>query len=111
MIVPHLVDRCDNSSLDTISKLTTVTKADLIQECLSTCMVFILTSFAEREGDDDSQERCVLASQTHDFIISILSKDILDQTMKHCISQFVVELLCQLYEPSHTKSLVSKYFR
>ena len=109
--MPHLVDRCDHVSLDTISKLTAITKADLIQDCLSTCMVFILTSFAEREGDDDSQERCVLASQTHDFIVSILSKDILDQTMKHCISQFVVELLCRLYEPSHTKSLVSKYFR
>lgn len=79
-----------------------MSQVDLIKENLSCCMIPILTSSAQGTIDKD-------ATITYDFIISIVPKETIDQTMKNSLNQFIVHLLTTLYETTANNSALSKY--
>lgn len=106
-MVPHLVNQHDHKSLHTLSVATSLSEEDLVQECLPNIMISILTSYAHRQNQQQYKD----ATDTLDFIHSILSKETLDHTMKHSLSQFVVALLSKLYDTPQSDSPISKYSR
>ena len=51
-----------------------------MQPCLDVSMVFILTSFAQRdekEREEDSQERMADATKSHDYLIRLLGNEVI----------------------------------
>ena len=72
-------------------------------------MLFIVTTYAEEEREND--ERRMLASSSYDYLVSILSKEVVDDTMKRSLDEFVVELLVRLYVSHESDSFLAKYMR
>ena len=72
-------------------------------------MLYIVTTYAEEEREDD--EKRLLASSSYDYLVSILSKEVVDDTMKRSLDEFVVELLVRLYVSHESDSFLAKYMR
>ena len=72
-------------------------------------MLYIVTTYAEEEREED--EKRMLASSSYDYLVSILSKEGVDDTMKRSLDEFVVELLVRLYVSHESDSFLAKYMR
>ena len=81
----------------------------ILQECLPVCMVFIITHLAVDESIET--ENRVLATSCYNHLESILTFAVLDETMKHNLNDFVVELLIRLFVQHDSDSFLSKYMR
>ena len=78
-IIPYLIVSGKTETLDSISSLCGQPLSELVQPCLDVCMVFILTSFAQRdekEREEDSQERMADAAKSHEYLISLLGNEV-----------------------------------
>ena len=104
-VVPHLLYN-DHDSLQSVSNATLLSKEDLIKECLPVTMASILTATAVREGDEDAKQQ---AKAAHDFIVSVITRETLNSSLKHSLPLLVVELLTRLYEPPNSDSPLAKY--
>ena len=80
-LIPHLIASGKTDTLDSIAALCDQPLSELVQPCLDVSMMFILTSFAqrdEREREEDSQERMADATKSHDYLISLLGNEVLN---------------------------------
>ena len=79
-IIPYLIASGRTETLDSIATLCGQPLSELVQPCLDVSMVFILTSFAQRdekEREEDSQERMADATKSHDYLIRLLGNEVL----------------------------------
>ena len=79
-IIPYLIASGRTETLDPIASLCGQPLSELVQPCLDVSMVFILTSFAQRdekEREEDSQERMADATKSHDYLIRLLGNEVL----------------------------------
>ena len=75
-------------------------------------MVFIITNFAEcdKVGVEREAKR-TLGTSCYDYLVSILTADVLQDTMKHSLNEFVVELLSRMFVSHGSDSFLAKYMR
>ncbi len=107
-IIPHIMWSSPNKDiLRVISESCTEPLTTILQDCLPLCMVFIITQLAT---DSESSNR-PLATSCYKYLESVLSSDVLTETMKHSLNEFVVELLIRLYVQYDGDSFLSKYMR
>ena len=61
-------------------------------------MVVIITNFAKADkvGVEIEAER-TFATSCYDYLVSILTADVLQDTMKHSLNEFVVEQLSRMF--------------
>ena len=109
IFIPHLLWSFDRTPLDIISKICDQPLSELLSSCVPVCMLYIVTTYAEEEREDD--EKRMLASSSYDYLVSILSKEVVDDTMKRSLDEFVVELLVRLYVSHESDSFLAKYMR
>ena len=79
-IIPYLIASGRTETLDSIATLCEQPLSELVQPCLDVSMVFILTSFAQRdekEREEDSQERMADATKSHDYLIRLLGNEVI----------------------------------
>ena len=95
--MPYLIQSLDSKSLDIISLKTNISQIDLIQESLATCMIPILTGYAQHDSNMLT-DIYVQATEIYEFILSYVPKEVIDQCMKHCMTDFIVQLLSKLYD-------------
>ena len=85
-VVPLLVSRCDEATLESLSSDVLGTSLhDLLKENLPACLVLILTSYTEqgsggegKEGGGGAREKeKQLASNSHNLLTKILSEEVI----------------------------------
>ncbi|XP_019856363.1 PREDICTED: serine-protein kinase ATM [Amphimedon queenslandica] len=104
-VVPHIL-ATDRDSLQSISDATLLSKEDLIKESLPVTMASILKAMAHSDGDEDSKRQ---AKDTNEYILSVISKETLNTSLKHSLPLLVVELLTRLYVPANSDSALAQY--
>lgn len=85
-MVPLLVARCDEETLDTLANDVLATPLpELLRESLPACMVLILAAYTEQskgggereeEGGSASDEEKQQASNSHDLLTKILTEEV-----------------------------------
>lgn len=74
-------------------------------------MVFIITIFSDETSNGEDSPKKLLATSCYDYLVSSLTSAVIDETMKHSLNEFVVELLLRLHVEHNSDSVLAKYTR
>ena len=110
-IVPHIMWSCDHHVLESIATICDQPLTHILKECLPICMVFIITIFSEETNNGEDSPKKLLATSCYDYLVSTLTSAVVDETMKHSLNEFIVELLLRLHVEHDSDSVLAKHTR
>ena len=77
-LVPYLVFATDEEGLTVVSQVLDCPVASLLRECLASCMVLIVTCWAQGEGQGEEQrvEIREQATASHELLCNYMSNEV-----------------------------------
>lgn len=75
-LVPHLVFNMEEETLSTLCRVLACPLTDLLRNSLASCMVLILTCWAQGEGEGQGEEIRQQATASHALLCNYMSEEV-----------------------------------
>jgi hypothetical protein len=101
VIVPILLQKEENESLELISRKVGKTMADLMKTCYPRIIAGLVPCFAADLSDGLADREMQVANRLHSKLEQILSKDTITYLLNCQLDMVIVSIMRMLFDPQH----------